>query len=134
MTITIDDHFPCYPLQGPLFSSTCKDDLWLLILEKAYAKLHGCYCALRGGSAHEALLDLTGCPTTVIGFKEGTTVKRIESGEFWDMMKGFDNESCLVSANTLGSHAYTVLGCKETSEHQLVNLRSPWAGAVCPED
>jgi hypothetical protein len=30
---------------------------------KAYAKVHGNFFLLRGGFTHEALLDLTGCPT-----------------------------------------------------------------------
>lgn len=64
VTVTIDDFFPCYPLGGPLFSRTHGNELWVLLLEKAYAKLHGSYFSLRGGYASEALIDFTGCPTT----------------------------------------------------------------------
>ena len=54
-SVTIDDYFPCFYNSGPIFSTTPENELWLLILEKAYAKLHGSYLALRGGYAYEAL-------------------------------------------------------------------------------
>ena len=41
--VTIDDFFPCYPKGQPLFSKGESNELWVLILEKAYAKLHGSY-------------------------------------------------------------------------------------------
>lgn len=33
-----------------------------MLLEKAYAKIHGSYYALRSGKAYEAMVDLSGCP------------------------------------------------------------------------
>jgi len=68
--VTIDDLFPCYPLATPIFSSSHGNELWVLLLEKAYAKLHGSYFALRNGYPHEAFLDLTGCPTETIYFAD----------------------------------------------------------------
>jgi len=62
--VTVDDYFPCFPKAGPMFSRAHNNELWVLLLEKAYAKLHGNYKSLVGGSPHEALGDLTGCPTT----------------------------------------------------------------------
>lgn len=62
-TVTIDDYFPCYPDGGPIFTTCTNNDLWILILEKAYAKLHGTYLALRGGYSSEGIQDLTGSPT-----------------------------------------------------------------------
>lgn len=54
-SITIDDYFPCHPEAGPIFSSSINNDLWVLLIEKAYAKAHGSYFSLRGGYASEAL-------------------------------------------------------------------------------
>ena len=43
----------------PIFS-TGNDATWPMIIEKAYAKLHGSYANLEGGSVANALQDLTG--------------------------------------------------------------------------
>ena len=68
--MTIDDYLPCREEGGPVFSLTSKGDLWLPLLEKAYAKLHGNYNLLRGGFAYEALRDLTGCPVETFDFED----------------------------------------------------------------
>jgi len=40
--LTLDDYFPCSQSTGgmALFSKSSTSDLWVLLLEKAYAKLH----------------------------------------------------------------------------------------------
>lgn len=62
--VTIDDYFPCYPMGHPIFSTAYSNEIWVLLLEKAFAKIHGGYYQLKGGFVVEALLDLTGCPST----------------------------------------------------------------------
>jgi hypothetical protein len=44
--------------------------MWVPLVEKAYAKLHGCYEALKGGSVSYALSDLT------VGESENVYVRR----------------------------------------------------------
>lgn len=62
VVVTIDDYFPCKPNGLPVFSRNNGSELWVLLLEKAYAKLHGSYYALKSGFVSEAIIDLTGCP------------------------------------------------------------------------
>jgi len=48
--VTVDDYFPCFPNDGPMFSRSNGNELWVLLLEKAYAKIHGGYKTITGGS------------------------------------------------------------------------------------
>ena len=145
VTVTIDDYFPCFPLGEPLFSRGQGNELWVLILEKAYAKLHGNYFNLRGGFANEALIDLTGCPARTYIIEE----ENLE--ELWENIRIGDEEGYLLCASTVGEdrwieqgvvededsngqlpgHAYSILQVKEVcvsggQSYRLLNLRNPW--------
>jgi calpain-15 len=73
VTVTVDDYFPCFPMGTPMFSRNHGNELWGLLLEKAYAKVHGSYKLLVGGWAYEGMMDLTGCPTLQYTFDEDKT-------------------------------------------------------------
>lgn len=62
VTVTVDDYLPCEgPTGFPVYAkSKDYDELWVSLIEKAYAKLHKSYEALEGGSIDYALVDLTG--------------------------------------------------------------------------
>ena len=68
--VTIDDLFPCEPFGGPIFTSCQDNEIWMMLLEKAYAKVHGSYYLLKGGFVNEALIDLTGCPSQCYNLKD----------------------------------------------------------------
>lgn len=75
--VIIDDQIPVYGYNGnkagkPFFAR-CKnpDELWVSLIEKAYAKLHGNYEALIGGYIDVALNDLSGLCSEQIIMKEG---------------------------------------------------------------
>jgi calpain-15 len=60
--MTLDDYFPCKPEAGPVYSRAHGSELWVLLLEKAFAKMNGSYAQIKGGWAFEAMIDLTGAP------------------------------------------------------------------------
>ncbi|CAE7408386.1 Capn15, partial [Symbiodinium sp. CCMP2456] len=77
-TVVVDDQLPCIgsaaqrrPDGSGLAFSRAKDrQLWVPLVEKAYAKAHGSYKAISGGSVAEALLDLTGAPCESIDLED----------------------------------------------------------------
>ena len=88
--VTVDDYFPCLPKGTPMFSRANGNEMWVLLVEKAYAKLHGNYFTLRGGFANEGMIDLTGCPSTNYDFLTEKGKRMIESGDLWREMISFD--------------------------------------------
>ena len=63
--IVLDEYFPAY-FNGRkwdlAFSKTDQNELWVILLEKAYAKCFGSYFEIIGGDPVHALRDLTGAP------------------------------------------------------------------------
>lgn len=57
----IDDFVPLY-YNEPIFSKGHGKELWVILMEKAYAKAFGSYANIESGYTCEAIKDLTGCP------------------------------------------------------------------------
>jgi hypothetical protein len=64
--------------------------------------LNGSYLSLRGGFAHEALQDLTGCPTLVYDMTSSSVESAIESSQFWVLMKKYLSKGYIMSGSTFG--------------------------------
>lgn len=62
-SVTIDDLIPCEPLGKPKFASSTGNQIWINLLQKAYAKLHKQYLSLHDLEVSNIFNDLTGCPT-----------------------------------------------------------------------
>jgi len=143
-TVSIDDYFPCAPFDTPIFSRSHGNELWVLLVEKAYAKLHGNYMLLKGGWAREGMLDLTGCPTLGYDFQSEEVKEMVEEDLLWPLLRQFDQEAALISASTpgedrwsesrgqdrkgglIGGHAYSVIQIREAFSQRLLNIRNPW--------
>jgi hypothetical protein len=78
-TVRVDDFFPCYPGAGPMFSRSHGNELWVLLAEKAFAKIHGNYAALRSGWVYEALMDLTGSPCQTFRLDDDTVKAKVRN-------------------------------------------------------
>ncbi len=65
--VEIDDFFPCFEIKVNKFASAFSQPrnnniMWVLILEKAWAKVNGAYDLSQGGFTYEAITCLTGAP------------------------------------------------------------------------
>lgn len=97
--ITIDDYIPCHANGGPIFARNHGNELWVMLLEKAYAKLHGDYSQLQSGFLVHAMADLTGCPTVTEHFpEERHYYNEIEdyADTLWEKLESADMDNYLI--------------------------------------
>ncbi len=76
MNIIVDDFFPTKQNQLA-FSKANGPELWVLLLEKAWAKLHGSYARIEAGDPAETLRDLTGAPAYSYKLKDTPNIWKI---------------------------------------------------------
>eukprot|EP00980_Cylindrotheca_fusiformis_P029856 scaffold23961_cov230-Cylindrotheca_fusiformis.AAC.1 len=100
------------------YSKARGNQLWVPVLEKAYAKSHGCYHAISGGHIAEAFLDLTGAPTLSYVFDE----KDFDPRSFWCNLMNYRRQQLPMGCSTsntgvgiIGMHAYSILDIQEVA-------------------
>jgi len=149
-TVVVDDRFP-YDLQRErwAFSRTSnkgesRNEIWVLVLEKAWAKVYGSYHRIEAGTAGEALHPLTGCPTQNLVHDQWT-----DKSKLWELIRFSDvnkfSMTCCVSSqagtgltsanmkemNLVDGHAYTLIGTsiirlRSGLTERLLFVRNPW--------
>ncbi|XP_073105600.1 calpain-type cysteine protease ADL1 isoform X2 [Elaeis guineensis] len=142
--VVVDDWIPCESPGKPAFATSRKhNELWVSILEKAYAKLHGSYEALEGGLVQDALVDLTGGAGEEIDMRSAQAQIDLASGRLWSQLLHSKQEGFLLGAGSpsgsdvhispngiVPDHAYSILQVREVDGHKLVQIRNPWANEV----
>jgi calpain-15 len=79
VTVVVDDYFPWHPFNKDWAFSRSNGDheIWVMLLEKAWAKVFGSYQRIEGGQAGEALPALTGAPVTVLNHEEIPNIDKL---------------------------------------------------------
>uniref|UniRef100_A0A8C1SRX5 Calpain-3 n=2 Tax=Cyprinus carpio TaxID=7962 RepID=A0A8C1SRX5_CYPCA len=146
--VVVDDRLPTYKNQLVFTRSGQKNEFWSALLEKAYAKLHGSYEALKGGNSLEAMEDFTGGLTE---FYEITEAPK----ELYNIMRKALKRGSLMScaidvlvptaqrtktaSGLVTGHAYSITGVEQGKRKdgkdlmiRLVRVRDPWGVAPPP--
>ena len=140
--IVIDDFIPCDSSGAPIYTHVKGNEMWPLLVEKAFAKKRGGYHKLEGGLPLDAMQTITGFSGTRIMINSGSS-----KDLFYRLRKHFDNGCIMacgsrgqdntremgrgsVKGSIVGGHAYSILGMYEpsltTEKVQLLKLRNPW--------
>jgi calpain, invertebrate len=118
------------------------NEFWSALLEKAYAKLHGSYSALRGGTTCEAMVDFSG------GCSEQYDLNSKKNDVYDIMMKGYARSSMMAcsvepdrfvfeaktKSGLVRGHAYSLTKVvkanidtgRKKGTFPLVRIRNPW--------
>lgn len=101
--VIVDDRLPVKEKDRKLIFAGNKDpnELWVPLIEKAYAKLHGCYKALIGGYTHNGLADMTGfCPRLIV-MREGFLgySEKYEDDDIWKLLVQYKRWNSLMGCS-----------------------------------
>ena len=124
----------------PVGTNSKENELWTILLEKAWAKIYKSYGDIEGGFMTECLHDLTGAPTKTMQTKDPKLWSELMLAEMRNWI------ICASSSNVLGSdkntspngivqsHAYAIISVHEIQGQRLVRMRNPhgateWIGA-----
>ncbi|XP_012241849.1 calpain-A isoform X6 [Bombus impatiens] len=140
--VVIDDRLPTYRGELVYLHSAEINEFWSALLEKAYAKLHGSYEALKGGTTCEAMEDFTG------GVTEMYQMDQTPPNLFSILLKAYERNSLMgcsiepdpniLEAETpqglIRGHAYSITRVKyveiqtpnQFGKIPLLRLRNPW--------
>ncbi|KAG7315494.1 hypothetical protein KOW79_021582 [Hemibagrus wyckioides] len=137
--VVVDDKLPTKNGELLFVKSTEQTEFWSALLEKAYAKVNGCYENLSGGFASEAHEDFTG------GIAEWYSLSKAPPNLFNIIEKALRRGSLLSTSiaasdkeiehrsteKLVKRHAYSITAAQkvrksDTKVVELVRLRNPW--------
>ncbi|TNN05154.1 Calpain [Schistosoma japonicum] len=138
--VLIDDRLPVRRGSNELVFMHSSDptEFWSALLEKAYAKLNGCYAHLSGGTQSEAMEDLTGGICLSIELNQNERPQ-----DLIEQLKIYAQRCCLMGCSIdstvieqrlnnglIAGHAYSLTGVYPVNyrgrTQWLMRLRNPW--------
>jgi len=144
--VVVDDRLPTRNGKLVFMHSDSQEEFWSALFEKAYAKLHGSYEALKGGTSLEAMVDFTG------GCAEMYPLDKPNKDLFTIMLKAYERCSLMgcsiepdpneyearTDEGLVRGHAYSVTKVvkakietpKVSGEIPLVRVRNPWGNEI----
>uniref|UniRef100_A0A8C5H891 Calpain 9 n=1 Tax=Gouania willdenowi TaxID=441366 RepID=A0A8C5H891_GOUWI len=137
--VVVDDKLPSVRNKLIMLHSASNNEFWSALLEKAYAKMHGSYESLKGGSTMEAMEDFTGgvgemydtksCPDNMFAIMKKALNRGSMMGCSIDISSSAESEA-KTSTGLVKGHAYSVTGVDEVTirgrKVKLVRVRNPW--------
>ncbi|CAB9519809.1 Calpain-type cysteine protease DEK1 [Seminavis robusta] len=96
--VVVDDYLPvCDKSLKPMFATNKQEDneLWVAILEKAFAKVYGSYGNLQNGRTLQAVTEMTQDPSTAFVFDKATELVRLSDAAkpgSWDEEEDSEDE------------------------------------------
>jgi hypothetical protein len=151
VTTAVDDQFPTWPVSQshvrPLFASPKPGshdgvkEIWPMVMEKAWAKLHGSYEATDAGDNHDALQYLTGGCIRVVKLADRPRADPALFKELVQLLEERHGDDVFVGCGRVGykaqgdatkvglvkGHAYALLHALEPAPGlQLVKVQNPW--------
>jgi len=139
--IIVDNYFPCTTDGTPLFSHSKENELWVMILEKAWAKLHLSYSLIDRNTAQiDSILEtLTGAHCIVMNHDDEDLWNNLLEGKKKGWIMAASAASTKASKELLeemklaGNFAYAILDVMEIdindASESIVKLRNPWRTA-----
>ena len=132
--VLIDDYFPYIEDKSKKFamSYSRENEIWVSLVEKAWAKVNGNYIRIAsGGFSNESFDVLTEA------YNEEMTFEGKSGDIIWQKIKEGKNKGFVMTAGTYPysfvesvglwySHCYTILDIHEIKGEKVIRLRNPW--------